>query len=269
MTMIFTTLGWLAALVCAAAAGERAWSMRSGVRDAGNWVVLLAWSALAVVMFTFLGVIGPLAGALYATLAVAVVLAVGRAWTPEGRRALAGDLRYGFAEPFSVLRGRLGGGETAKPEASSPEAAVAEAAATRTIPSVLEDPALGMAPEPAELVSGHAQAPAPWAALAQFIAGFEPEDDMSLRMFMEGNAAGSVMVADAWHQFADTCLNSVGLDPAFVAGILEAGDSAGAHGSLLAQVIKRLSVIYGAGQEWVAAHGPLPKNAREWLTGNQ
>lgn len=264
--MIFTALGWLAALLCAAATGERAWSMRSGVRDAGNWVVLLAWSALAVVIFTILGVIGPLAGGLYAALAVAAVLAAGRAWTPEGRRALAGDLRYGFAEPFSALRRRLGG-SSPEPEASSPEAAVAEAVATRGIPSVMDDPALGVAPEAAELVSGQVPAAAPYAALAQYIAGFEPEDDMSLRMFMEGNAAGSVMVADAWHHFADTCLNSVGLDPAYVAGILEAGDSAGGHGSLLAQIHKRYSVIYAAVKEWVAAHGPLPHKARDFLTG--
>jgi len=262
--MIFTTLGWLAALACTAATGERAWSMRSGVRDAGNWAVLLAWSALTVTAFTLLGVIGPLAGGVYAGLAVAAVLAVGRVWTPEGRRALAGDLRHGFAEPFSALRRRLGG--KAKLEASSPEAVVADAIATRGIPSVLEDPALGLAPEPAELVSGQVPAPAPYAALAQFIAGFEPEDDMSLRMFMEGNAAGSVMVADAWHHFADTCLNSVGLDPAYVAGILEAGDSAGGHGSLLAQIHKRFGVIYAAVKEWISAHGPLPHKAREFLT---
>jgi hypothetical protein len=264
--MIFTALGWLAALLCTAAAGERAWSMRSGTRDAGNWVVLLAWSALAVVMFAVLGVIGPLAACLYAGLAAAVIAAAGRVWTPEGRRALAGDLRYGFAEPFAALRRKLSGGAP-EPEASSPEAAVAEAVTTRNIPNVMDDPALGVAPDPAELASGHVPAAAPYAALAQYIAGFEPEDDMSLRMFMEGNAAGSVMVADAWHHFADTCLNSVGLDPAYVAGILEAGDSAGGHGSLLAQIHKRYSVIYAALKEWVAAHGPLPHKARDFLTG--
>jgi hypothetical protein len=59
----------------------------------------------------------------------------------------------------------------------------------------------------------------------------------------------------------------VGLDPAYVAGILEAGDSAGGHGSLLAQIHKRYSVIYAAVKEWVAAHGPLPHKARDFLTG--
>jgi hypothetical protein len=155
-----------------------------------------------------------------------------------------------------------------QPDGTAPAAIVADAVSTRGIPSVMEDPALGVAPEPAELVGGNASAPGPCAALAAYIAGFEPEDDMALRVFVEGLAAGSVMIADAWNQFAETCLSTVGLDPAFVAGILEAGDSAAAHGSLLAQVIKRLSVIYGAIQEWVAAHGPLPHKAREFLTGD-
>ncbi len=158
-------------------------------------------------------------------------------------------------------------GVSPEPEASSPEAVVAEAVATRAIPSVMEDAALGPVPEPAELVAGQIPAAAPYVTLAAYIAGFEPEDDLSLRIFMESNAAGSVMVADAWHHFADTCLNSVGLDPAYVAGILEAGDSAGGHGSLLAQIHKRFGVIYAAVKEWVAAHGPLPHKARDFLTG--
>jgi len=154
-----------------------------------------------------------------------------------------------------------------QPDGTAPAAIVADAVSTRGIPSVMEDPALGLAPEPAELVGGNASAPGPCAALAAYIAGFEPEDDMALRVFVEGLAAGSVMIADAWNQFAETCLSTVGLDPAFVAGILEAGDSAAAHGSLLAQVIKRLRVIYAALNEWINTHGPLPNKAREWLTG--
>jgi hypothetical protein len=276
--MILTAFGWLAALLCTAAAVYRAWCMLPFRRhagtgklrwrdaaDMGNWTGLLLWSALAVAAFAALGVVGPLAGGVYAGAVTVIIALAGRVWTPEGRHALAGQLRYGITEPFAALRGRLGGGP-AEAEASSPQAVVAEAIATRGIPSVLEDPALGLAPEPAELISGQVPAPAPYAALAQFIAGFEPEDDMSLRMFMEGNAAGSVMVADAWHHFADTCLNSVGLDPAYVAGILEAGDSAGGHGSLLAQIHKRFGVIYAAVKEWISAHGPLPHKAREFLT---
>jgi hypothetical protein len=149
-----------------------------------------------------------------------------------------------------------------------PLEAVAEHAATRSIPSVMADPAIGAPPEPAEIAAAGIPVPAPWAALAEYIAGFEPEDDLALRMFSEGNARGALAVADAHHAFADTCLNGVGLSPAYVAGILEAGDSAGEHASLLAQVHKRFAVVYAAVKEWIAAHGPLPHKAREFLTGD-
>ena len=86
--MILTVLGWLAALACTGAGWAHAWFMRDALRDTGNWVVLLAWSALAVAMFTLLGVIGPLVGALYAGMALVIIAVVGRVWTPEGRRAL-------------------------------------------------------------------------------------------------------------------------------------------------------------------------------------
>lgn len=152
-------------------------------------------------------------------------------------------------------------------EAPIPLEAVAEHAATRGIPPVMEDPHLGPATEPAEIAAAGVPVPAPYAALAQFIGGFEPEDDQALRMFVEGCAAGEVAKADAWHAFAEHCLNGVGLSPAYVAGILEVGDSAGEHASLLVQAHKRLGVIYGAIKEWILAHGPLPHKAREFLTG--
>jgi len=262
--MILTALGWLAALACTAATGERAWSMRSGVRDAGNWVVLLAWSALTVVMFTLLGAIGPLTGGLYAALAVVVILAVGRVWTPEGRRALAGDLRYGFAEPFAALRRRVRRVPGAE-EPGETEAVVGGYVASRQIPPVREDPALGLPPEPAVMAS--VPAPAPYAALAQFIGGFEPEDDQALTMFMQGHAAGGLVIAEAWRHFADTCLHGTGLDPAYVAGILEVGDTEGESAAHKAQVHKRFGVIYQQVQEWISAGRMLPHKAREFLTG--
>jgi hypothetical protein len=262
--MILTALGWIAALACTAATGERAWSMRNGARDAGNWVVLVAWSALTVVAFTILGVLGPLAGGLYAGTAAAVVVVAGRVWAPEGRRALAGDLRFGFAEPFSALK-RLARGVRGEEKPGETESVVAEHVASRLIPPVREDPALGLPPEPAVIAS--VPAPAPYAALAQFIGQFEPEDDQALTMFMQGHAAGGLVIADAWRHFADTCLHGTGLDPAYVAGILEVGDTEGESAAHKAQVHKRFGVIYQQVQEWISAGRMLPHKAREFLTG--
>jgi hypothetical protein len=267
---MLTFLGWIAALGLLAVAVSSGWH---GFRDKtrGPFAAAGMYAGGACVLLAIDGALSWLTAVVLAVLSLAaaagLVLAGGR--DGAGKAAL-GHAGAGMGHLGADARGiwhritaRLRGGE---PEAAETPAVVAEAVATRGIPSVMEDPALGMAPEPAELVTAAVPAAAPYAALAQYIAGFEPEDDMSLRMFMEGNAAGSVMVADAWHHFADTCLNSVGLDPAYVAGILEAGDSAGGHGSLLAQVHKRFGVIYAAVKEWISAHGPLPHKAREFLT---
>lgn len=273
--MILTLLGWLTALALLGTSASSAWwAWRS--RRAGQWACAGFWACAAVVILAVLGVLGITQAVILAVL-TAGSAAGAAAWRKEPPGEVMGNLAESLGLAFRLLRGLPGWSRLQVPSLLSragdgaaapadPVTVAAEAVATRGIPPVMEDPALGLAPEPAELVAGNIPAPAPYAALAQFIAGFEPEDDMSLRMFMEGNAAGSVLVADAWHHFADTCLNSVGLDPAFVAGILEAGDSAGGHGTLLAQVHKRFAVIYAAVKEWVGAHGPLPHKAREFLT---
>jgi hypothetical protein len=144
---------------------------------------------------------------------------------------------------------------------------VTQAVQARGIPPVRQDPALGPPPEPADLASPAIPVPAPYAALAQWIADFEPGDDLELRMFMDSNAAGQLALADAWHAQADILLNGVGLDPAYIAGILEVGNSAGEHASLIAQVHKRLMVIYGQIKEAIANGLLLPHKAREFLTG--
>ena len=292
MSAILNLIGWPVGVCCAAMAAWRLWRMaapprhpRTGERpwrDAlglSAWIGLLIWSGAAVAVFAFLGVIGPVAGALYAGAAAVLVIVLARAWTREGRHALRGHLTLAPRETareagrsgrslFGRARRFLSTGEEAA-DGAIPLEAVAEHAAARAIPPVMEDPHLGPATEPAEIAAAGIPVPPPYAALAQFIAGFEPEDDQALRMFMDGHASGMIAVADAWHAFADQLLNGVGLSPAYVAGILEAGDSAGEHASLLAQVHKRFTVVYSAVKEWIAAHGPLPHKAREFLTGEE
>ena len=256
-------LGWAAIVILAAAttaSAAHALGRRSG------WTAPLFFLAAAFCAGSFLH---PDAATLIAVAASAVILAAaGRLWTRKGLETLGSDLRDSISWMSRGIAARArSGGSPAAPPAGSPAAEVAEAVTARGIPSVAEDPHLGPMTEPGEIAAGPAQAPAPYVQLAEMIASFEPADDMELRAFMEGNAAGSVLVADAWHAFADTCLNGVGLDPGYVAGVLEAGDSSAGHGSLLAQVHKRFGVIYGAIQEWISGHGPLPKNAREFLSG--
>ena len=275
--MILDVLGWPLALALLVAVAATLYRLvkRNNYRNRGVWILPVLTLALAAAAFTLLGVLPAIAGWALTGVLVAVLVALPWKKGHGARYALqrAGndgihlreDVRAGGGWLFRWLRrmlARLRGGK----EIPATEVAVAEAVSTRNIPSVRDDPALGPAPEPASLATS-APIPGPYAALASYIGGFVPEDDQALKMFMQSNAAGEVAVADAWHTFADTCLGSIGLDPAYVAGILEAGDSAGEHATLLAQVHKRLGVIYGQVQEWISAGHQLPHKAREWLTG--
>jgi hypothetical protein len=274
--MILTALGWIAALAFAGASSSSAWH---GWRDKarGPWIAAGLYGCAAFVLLAIDGALKPLTAGVLAFLALAVagtVAVIDGRGNDGGWKGIAGSARGGAGSGIGYL-GRdarvfwqrimaaFGGGEE---EPTETEAVVAEHIATRNIPDVMSDPVLGPAPEPAALATA-APVPPPYAALAAWIGGFMPEDDQALRMFMQGNAAGECAIADAWHQFGETCLSAVGLDPAFVAGLLEVGDSAAQHASLLAMVYKRFGVLYAAVQEWISAGRQLPHKAREFLTG--
>jgi hypothetical protein len=173
-------------------------------------------------------------------------------WAPA--EAMATRARGPLGRVLEWIRAHVRGSAVPPPVA----AVVAQYVATRAIPSVMEDPALGAPAEPADAVPSGVPVPAPWAALAAYIRDREPADDQELRMFSDGDAAGALAVADAQHAYADTCLTGLRLSPAYVAGVIEVGDHAAEHASLLAQVHKRFGVIYGAIKEWIGVHGPLP-----------
>jgi len=268
--MILTALGWIAALALLAAAVS---SGRHGWRDKarGPWTGAGLYSCAAVIMLAIDGALKPLTAGVLAFLAAAAAAGLALAGGREGAgKAVIGHAGAGIGYLGRDTRGiwrrvtARSGGEDAPAET---EAVVAEHVTARNIPNVMADPVLGPAPEPAELATA-APVPAPYAALAAYIAQFLPEDDQALKMFMQSNAAGECAIADAWHQFGDVCLSSVGLDPAYVAGLLEAGDSAAQHASLLAMVHKRFGVVYAAVQEWISAGRQLPHKAREFLTGD-
>lgn len=273
--MILTLAGWLVSLGLLYVSGSSAWH---AWRDkAGRELAAAAvFACLAVTALAFLGALAVIPAAV-----TAAALAAAAAVTTLLRKETSGDLLGHLAEGIGLGAGRTRGllgwlrlqgpsaVSRARDGADGPAAeVVAEAVASRGVPPVMSDPALGAPPEPADAVPAGVPVPAPYAALAQFIADFEPADDLELRMFMDGHAAGSLAIADAWHGFSESALNGVGLDPAYVAGLMEAGNSAAEHASLLAQVHKRFDVIYGAVKEWISGHGPLPKNARDFLTGD-
>jgi hypothetical protein len=270
--MIFPILGWAAVVALAAATVH---GVRHGIRqrDYFGFAIAGLYACAAVIILAVLGVIHPVAAGVYAALACGVTAGISVKVSGRGAPATLagfagsaiGFLGADIRNLFRRLRPGLvsvSGGEEAGPHV----AAVAEAVATRAIPSLREDTALGVPPEPAAIASA-APVPAVYAALADYIASFEAEDDQALRMFMESNAAGGVALAEAWHAFGEHCLNGAGLHPAYVAGILEVGDGEAENAAHKVQAHRRFHVIYGSVKEWIAAHGPLPHRAREFLTG--
>lgn len=266
--MIIHLLVWTAALALFAVAvhsASRLVRVKGEWRMQGSWLNPALFASAALILLTLIRVVSPLtAGVIGGITAVTTVLVLRGADKPWF------TFRANITGAFSNLLGDLGaiaghGRPGGRPMSPSTEA-VHAAVGTRAIPSVREDPALGPAPEPAA-VATIAPVPAVYAALAEYIRSFEAADDMELRMFMEGNAAGEVAVADAWHAQGDVLLNSNGLHPAYIAGILEVGDSKAEGASFISQVHKRFAVIYGAVKEWIGSHGPLPHRAREFLTG--
>lgn len=275
--MIWHLAGWLAVIALLFAA---LLSAARGIRERAAGPVSAAgiFALPAVIILAVLGAVVPVPAAILsglAAVAVAAAVLLGRqtagdvlGHVAEGLGVAGGSLR-GMARwsrsqvPSLVSRAGLG---TAPGEAV-PIEAVAEHVAARGIPSVMEDPHLGAPPEPADLASPAVPVPAPWAALAEWIATREPADDLELRMFSDGDAAGALAVADARHAYAETLLNGAGLSPAYVAGELEAGDGMAEHATVLAMIYRRYLVIYGQLKEWVSAHGNLPKDGN-FLTGD-
>ncbi len=261
-------LGWLIVLGCLALAVSSGWR---GFRGKARGPLLAAgvYACAAVILLALVGVLAPLTAGILAFLALgsAAGLAVidGRkgetGWQDTARGALGhtgAGIGYLGADARSIWR-RIMARFRGEAETTETPAVVAEHVTTRNIPPVRMDPALGPMPEPAVIAS--VQAPAPFLDLAKFIAQFEPEDDQALTMFMQSCASGSMVIADAWRHFADVCLSGVGLDPAYVAGILEVGDTESESAAHKAQVHKRFGVIYQTVQEWIAGGRMLPHKA--------
>jgi hypothetical protein len=110
--------------------------------------------------------------------------------------------------------------------------------------------------------------PALWAALVEVVAAFEPDTDEDLINHTAGEAAGILAYADAVRNRADTLLNAIGLDPAYVAGHLEFADEFADLAAIAAMVNKRFHALYDALRQWVDEHPEgMPNEARQWLQG--
>lgn len=141
------------------------------------------------------------------------------------------------------------------------------AAPVRPAPPLPEDDRVA-APSEIEGVMT-AAIPPPWAALAAWIATFEPESDSDHVAFMQGNAAGFLAVGDAYRAYAETCLSSIGMDPAAVGGTTELADVVGETAHDVTLALRRFLVTYAAIREAMASGVVLPHNARQFFSSGE
>lgn len=112
--------------------------------------------------------------------------------------------------------------------------------------------------------------PPEWAAVADTIAAFEPDDDEDFIGFVRGQTAGLLAVAGAWHDHGDTLTDAIGLEPEVVQAAYGVADCVSEAASGSGTVVRQFVTVYEAVQTWIANDGggerKLPKR-RDFLKG--
>ena len=111
-----------------------------------------------------------------------------------------------------------------------------------------------------------AGAAAGWKALASDMADFEPADDGELLAWMAEQVRGMLGYGDALTAVHETCVRSVGLDPAAMAALHDVADAAAECAGAMAKAIDRFRDVYAGPREFAADGGVLPHKGR-FITG--
>ncbi len=192
--------------------------------------------------------------------------------SPEARRGSQ------FPCPSAVAPAELSGGRHDKDRMTAlasklggrlqlglrtPPAAVPPAAAHGVPPAASRPPARsGAATE--DCAAPRANAPAGWKALAAATASCEPEDDGDLLGWMAGEVAGMAGYGEALIEVCQSCVNSVGLDPAAMAAVHDAADAAAGAATAMACARQKFASHYAEVREFAGNGGVLPYDGR-WM----
>lgn len=289
MSVILDAIGWPLGVLLALVAVSVAYRMvrdrsRGQHRDRGSWITVLMFACAALADFTALGLLTVEIGAILAGLAFAAFLVLAQPWRKGVARSLRSNAATGIGwlgHDARTALGRVrgtgwltgiaggvwrrirGGGHR---DVWGVPVPLEEALARRPVPSIREDPDLGEAPAPEAIAAAGTAIPAPYAALASWIASLDPENEAAEHEFIRGHAAGKLAVSEAMMAHADHLLNGVGLDPAAVAAVVELGEVEGQSAADAALVDRRLLAVYREIHEWRDRTGrELPFRAREWF----
>lgn len=113
---------------------------------------------------------------------------------------------------------------------------------------------------------GRTAVPPYFAQLVGYVANFEPEDDKDLIRFMADQAAGISAYAEAMVQAHETCLRSIGLDPAAISGLADYADTTSESGVVMTRAHRKFLAVYNEVLQAVANGVLLPRNGR-FITG--
>ncbi|SRR5579875_482831 len=106
-----------------------------------------------------------------------------------------------------------------------------------------------------------------WTALVAATSDFEPEDDAALLAWMAGQVAGMSAYAEALADVYETCVDTVGLDPAAMAAMHDVADAAADDAGAMADARAKFAAHYAEVREFAASGGLLPYDGR-WITGD-
>lgn len=291
-SLIVTASLWGAAACCAAlglSAFARLARTDGGWRDAGCWYGPLIFASASLVLLTAAGAVAPVTGVFLAAVPLAVIAARAsrvlraavKAGMGGGKAArlvaslLWGRVRDALWNAREDLRDLAAAARPRRPEAPAPAPGAGippEAMAVlRSVPSVREDGSLGRIPAVAEVAAGLEAAgvavPPQWAAVAEWAAGFEAQDQEDLEEHMAQETAGLLSYAEAAMTRAETMLAVPKLHPAYVAALLEVADQLAEVAASAAMAARRYHGVYGDIEDWHEDGNALPEDARAWFGG--
>lgn len=252
--------------------------------ETGLWPGPAFFGLVLAVLLTASGVLGLLAGSVLAAVPLLLTVRItAQPWRSAAKAdgwlkatflvavRLSGRIREAVHAARLDLLGLAGGlrrgGKGTPAAAADGEGPVL--ARPRRMPSTARlDPVVGPAPVPsvvaAELEAAHVAVPACWAAVAEWEASFEPEDEDDWRNHIAERAAGILTVGEAVGQQAEDHAVSVKFDPAVTEAHTAFADDFADTASAAARVLQVYDASTAAIQEHVDNGGTLVNNAREW-----
>ena len=105
-----------------------------------------------------------------------------------------------------------------------------------------------------------------YTALHDVLVNFQPDEGTDLIRHMKEHAVGFLHVTEGFEAMADNLATETGLDPGFVAGVIELAEAISAINPHVAMAVQKFLNLYGGVRQDIAAGLVMPHRGR-FLTG--